>query len=287
MQGAIGEKVMAAADASLFPHSSRVFYEKAPLVEVICQVRFPPLLAIQASPPTDFQEAIRDAFPLLEEGEGFPAGLELPAEMKRLLSAQSGGAAGYQFFSEDKLEAVTLTRDSLAYSTKRYTLWEEFSKISSSLLNTLAQLYKPSFYNRIGLRYVDAICRGEIGLSESKWSELFKPEILGELNIPLFESNLQSCGRQLSVRLPDDAGSVLLRHGLGNVPNKAEICYLVDFDFFRDQKTEVSDAENLLNHFHESAGRAFRWCITEKLHDALGPRPIGDNGERAKTAAHG
>jgi uncharacterized protein (TIGR04255 family) len=270
---------MAADDASLFPRSPRVFYEKAPLVEVVCQVRFPPLLAIQANPPTDFQEAVRDAFPLLEEGDGFVADLELPPQMKRLLAAQSGGATGYQFSSEDRLEAVTLTRDSLAYSTKRYTLWEEFSKTLNGPLNKLTQIYKPSFYNRIGLRYIDAICRTELGLEGVNWSELFKPEILGELNVPLFENNLQACGRQISVRLPDNAGSVQLRHGLGNTPSKPELCYIIDFDFYRDQKTEVGDAENLLNHFHESAGRAFRWCITEKLHDALSPQPINNNGK--------
>jgi uncharacterized protein (TIGR04255 family) len=284
MQGAIREGDMAVGGASLFPDSPRVFYEKAPLVEVVCQVRFPPLLAIQSKPPAEFQESIRGAFPLLEEGFGLPPELELPPEMKRLLMGQSCATGGYQFFSEDRLETVTLVRDSLAYSTKRYTLWEDFKKTLQGPLKTLVRLFNPSFYNRVGLRYVDAICPEEIGLENAKWSELFKPEILGELNNPIFESNLNSCGRNISVRLPDNAGSVLLRHGLGNLPDNPKQCYLVDFDFFKAEKTEVADAEALLEHFHESAGRAFRWCITEKLHVALNPKPIGDDSQSWRAA---
>jgi len=46
------------------PESPRVIYASNPLVDVICQVRFPRILRIDSELPVAFQEAIRDQFPL-------------------------------------------------------------------------------------------------------------------------------------------------------------------------------------------------------------------------------
>ena len=41
----------------------RCIYDMNPLAEVICQLRFPEILSIQANIPANFQEAIRHIFP--------------------------------------------------------------------------------------------------------------------------------------------------------------------------------------------------------------------------------
>ena len=38
-------------------------YGKPPVVEVICQLRFPEILAVSEKLPVDFQEAVRQMFP--------------------------------------------------------------------------------------------------------------------------------------------------------------------------------------------------------------------------------
>ena len=43
----------------LFLHYDLYHYARSPLVEVICQLRFPAILSIGANDPVDFQEAIR------------------------------------------------------------------------------------------------------------------------------------------------------------------------------------------------------------------------------------
>jgi uncharacterized protein (TIGR04255 family) len=262
-------------ETALFPPSPRVFYEKAPLIDVIAQLRFPPILAIQAGPPAEFQERIRKVFPLVEEGFalGLPMGVELPAQVEKLISSQSGDKL-YQFLSEDRKDTITLSKDMIGFSTKKYSRWEEFKTTLMNSVEALNQIYSPSFYNRIGLRYIDAINCDSIGLGNSKWSELFKREILGEISIPLFEENLLLVSRQIVISFPDKFGALLLQHGLGNIQNKRGFSYIIDFDFYREQKTEVGDASAVLERFHDLAGRAFRWCITDKLHNALGPRNI-------------
>ena len=46
----------------LFAPYERYQYARAPLVEVICQLRFPTILSIGAKEPAEFQEAIRKDF---------------------------------------------------------------------------------------------------------------------------------------------------------------------------------------------------------------------------------
>jgi uncharacterized protein (TIGR04255 family) len=142
-------------------------------------------------------------------------------------------------------------------------------------LAALNELYQPSFFSRIGLRYQDAIDRSAIGLQDLPWSKLLRQDILGELASPQFESNLEDvANRTIRVRIPDGSGSVLMRHGLGNLQGRQEVCYMIDLDFFTEQRTEVAHAEATLNHFNTMAGRAFRWCITDTLRDALGPNEL-------------
>ena len=47
----------------LFAPYERFHYARSPLVEVICQLRFPTILSIGANEPAAFQEAIRKDFP--------------------------------------------------------------------------------------------------------------------------------------------------------------------------------------------------------------------------------
>jgi uncharacterized protein (TIGR04255 family) len=265
---------MAVDGTDLFPASDRVFYEKAPLVEVIAQLRYPPILAIQASPPVAFQERIRDVFPLVQQESGLslPAGLELPGQISQIIGANAG--MSYKFLTEDNAESVTLTRDFLAYSTKKYRLWENFKETLHGPLAALVEIYRPSFYTRIGLRYIDAINREFLGISQTKFSELFEPPILGELSVSAFEENVETLIKRIVVKLPNGTGSVQLQHGLGNIVEHPGVSYMIDFDFYRSEKTEVANAEQILEQFHDFAGRAFRWCITKRLHDALQPRPI-------------
>ena len=47
----------------LFSEYARYQYVRSPLVEVICQLRFPAILTINTKEPAEFQEAVRHDFP--------------------------------------------------------------------------------------------------------------------------------------------------------------------------------------------------------------------------------
>ena len=158
-------------------------------------------------------------------------------------------------------------------------------------MGALIDIYRPTYFSRLGLRYINAIQRRSLNLENRSWSELIKPSILGELALPQFEKNLETAGFQVRVKIPDGNGSFILRSGVRQVVQQGqaspELSFMLDFESLKEQRTEVKDAEHLLTGFHELAGRAFRWCIADPLRGALQPQPVASADEREPSALAG
>jgi uncharacterized protein (TIGR04255 family) len=259
-----------------FPESPRVIYGKNPLEEVICQLKFPPILRIESEPPAGFQDAISDEYPILEDNP-VPQ-LNLPPALAKFLSGELMGPAAnkqYQFASADAAWKVALNREFIAVSTTRYTRWEEFSSRLEKAVAALKTQYKlPTFIVRVGLRYRDTIKRSEFGDPNERWSRLLKPHILGELSDGRVEPSILQAARQTLISLGEHGEQVRLIHGLAVPAQGGEVCYSIDSDFFTEERMEVPNAVETLKIFNRHAGRLFRWCITEHLHHALGPDVI-------------
>ena len=270
----------------LFPDSPRVIFGKAPLTQVVAQVLFPTILRIE-QPPADFQERIRNDFPIYSNAFdisaqlGLPAGmpLRLPTDLLQLFSGQIG-AKVHRFSTAAGNITVTLTPESLAIAANQYSRWEEFLRLFCGPLGALIQLYVPPFFTRIGLRYINVIDREQIGLPpDTAWSRLIRKEVLGELALPSVERSLSSASNQTRLMLDQNRGEVLFQHGLSvklqqnSPPVKV---YTLDFDFSRQGQVGINDAESSLAYYHTLAGRAFRWCLSPELYKQLEPAPPGD-----------
>lgn len=257
------------------PEFERVIYKRNPLVEVVCQLRFPPILKISHQEPVEFQDTIRLKYPLFETTR-----VQLPSEISQFvqqlgLPLQSDVA--YNFKSEDQSWGLSLTKDFIALTTSSYEHYEQFKKRLEEALEIFENIYKPSFYTRIGLRYQDLIIRSKLGIEDKNWSELIAKHIASELHEPNFSSSIQTIVKSLVLRT--EIGQINLNHGLVNVKeaqgDSNEIAYLFDADFYTEQKIEGNrDVWNILNQFNQSAGRLFRWSITDTLHNAMQPQPV-------------
>jgi uncharacterized protein (TIGR04255 family) len=165
-----------------------------------------------------------------------------------------------------------LAPDALTVSTTRYVRWEDFFKTFVPPFQALIELYDPAFITRIGLRYINAIDKRQSGFhQDTPWARLLRSEILGEIAHESFGRSLLVTARQGRYRLTNEQGHVLFQQGLAMLPNRSEPSYMIDFDFVVERHVEVQDAERILDKFHCLAGDAFRWCISEELHSALGP----------------
>jgi uncharacterized protein (TIGR04255 family) len=263
----------------LFPARERIIYDKNPLETVVCQLRFPSILKIDAELPAKFQDRIRAEYPLLKQQSLLAGGLKLPPELSKLLGegllpVAGGGQQAYDFSAADSQWQVSLTRESVALTAKRYQRWEEFRGRLVNVRAAFEEIYTPSCYSRIGLRYQDVIRRSVLNLKDVEWAKLLEPHIAGELGAPNIAGATQVAKRELLIKLEDGQGQVKIQHGLARASDTDEVCYVIDADFFTDQRTELQDASGKLAHFNVEAARLFRWCITERLHTAMGPRFI-------------
>src|ERR1035437_4003243 len=151
----------------IFPESERIVFGINPLVQVVCQLRFPSILEIPSREPVDFQNQIRDTYPLYEKEAGLPE--EVRARLSQLpIQAVLPEGITHKFLTEDKSRQITLTRDFVAVTTTKYRNWPDFRSEVILAKTSFEKAYSPSFYSRVGLRYRDVIKRNDLKLgSES------------------------------------------------------------------------------------------------------------------------
>lgn len=257
---------------NLFPEVERVIYGKSPLVEVICQVRFPADLRIETTPPADFQQRVRDRFPLLAQRRA----MLIPAPLAKALEPMlppTAGSTTWEFKAEDGSHTLELQRDKLTLVSRKYQRWETFSALFQQAFSALRDIYSPPFFTRVGLRYRDVIQRSTLGLGDEPWSSLLQPHVLAEIAMQGLESWAEEASRNLLLKLPYQEAKVRLQHGFAQLEDSPELAYLIDCDFFVE-RTEAGNVDGALQYFHANAARLFRWCITDKLHRAMDPRPV-------------
>ncbi len=259
-----------------FPKTPRVIYDKNPLQQVICQLRFPTILRIEVEKPSGYQELIRHEYPFFNEKT-----LPIPAELQRILPPEIADVfqperhISYEFKSEDEKWAVTLTRDFLSLTSLDYTRWEHFFQRLETPLQALLEHYDPVFFTRVGLRYQDIIQRSTLSLESVDWCELLQPQIAGALmhcNDEDVKQHVKNTITEVVIGLENDRNQVRIKHGL--VEKNHEPCYLIDSDFFTEERTETENVRDVLNYFGARGSRLFRWCITAQLHEAMEPQTI-------------
>jgi uncharacterized protein (TIGR04255 family) len=267
------------------PDPERVIYGENPLQGVICQLRFPSILRIASELPTAYQEKIRRQYPLYSEKHEIQSELlqqvpqsiskQLPPQIFELLAATTSKRS-YEFTTEDNFWTITLASDSLALTSHRYQRWEDFRNHLQGPLEALSDIYTPpAFFSRIGLRYQNVIQRSGDELKNAPWSELLQPYIAGVLAAPeVNEDAIDNVMQRVEIRLDSYNSRVRIVHGLVELVENGESCYLIDNDFFTEQRTETSDALSRLDYFNQQSRRLFRWSITDKLHEAMVPQRI-------------
>ncbi len=261
-----------------FPQSERVVYPVNPLDEVICQLRYPTILRIESEPPVTFQERVRGTFPLYKNSPGIQFGIGIPPNVLEFMGKDlpfGGGQQTHEFKSKDENWTVTLAKESLALTCNQYTRWEDFRQRLSNTLGTLLEIYAPSFFVRVGLRYRNIIRRSRLGLDGVEWSDLISPWIAGAYSSPELKSEVEHSLLQTVVKLPNHNGRALISSGTVKERATSEICYMIDADFFIDQHTECSDALERLNFLNRQSASFFQFCIGERLQSALRAKPDG------------
>lgn len=241
----------------------RIVYKRNPLMEVICQIRFPHCFKIEAEPPSAFQEKISAAYPLVECRDG----LEIPA---KLAGQQIRQSRTYSFFSVDRTWQLALAVNFLALSTTRYVKWDDFRDRLAVAIEALIGSYPIPALSRIGLRYSNVIDRDELGLTEAPWRDLVRPSALG-LIAEKDEHNLSFEELTNAAVIRINAAKVRSSTSLVVNTETSSQALLLDNDFIIESQIEatLTEALSYANRLHDYSGPFFRWCIQDRLHAAL------------------
>ena len=258
----------------MFSNEARCIYRNNPLGEVICQLRFPEILKIGTEVPAAFQEAIRDEYPRYSTRMESPAP-RITGTPGNLTLQNQPQTVNYQFLSEDGVWRVNLTSRFISLACNKYTQWEDFAKKLDKPLAAFIQIYKPAYFERVGLRYINFISRKAIGLEGPPFKELITPTYLGPLaEDDVAESGATRCsvdaelGIRGGCRLKLHAGPGMVKRG---TQQDQEVKFVLDLDLYMPGNVPVNYSAGALQTLHSQAWPVFRGAITDTLHDALDP----------------
>ena len=260
----------------LFSKRPRTAYGKAPVHEVICQLRFPVILTINNTEPADFQETIREAFPrYAKRQDNAPpqiVGLGGPNPQIR----QQPPVTNYNFLSADGRWKLNLTQNFISLSTLHYTGWEEFARRLDKPLAEFISIYKPAYFERVGLRYINILSREKLGLQSTPWADLISPAYTGPLQEPdAREEDFLNCATDIQLKLDSSckakihAGPGRLKTNAPNAPQDPEVKFVLDMDLSMGGQLSCTLSAGALETLHAHATELFEGAVTDTLRDAI------------------
>ncbi|MCD4747822.1 MAG: TIGR04255 family protein [Thermoanaerobaculales bacterium] len=247
----------------------------SPLVMVLAQVRFAPVLKMADYVPAIQEKLRRNGYPRFGSQKIREIALGPQPEVRQ--------AQRWLFANKENNESVVLSNDFIVLETSRYTVFEDFAKHLETVLGVIGEETDLSLVHRLGLRFVDLILPED----DESLDEYIKPQLHGlqaddlavdEL-LNQFESRGQTREGQLVVRLhqnnkgaflPPDLGSTHL--AFASSPQKDVLATLLDIDHFSEQDRDY-DVPALINamwELHVYTGKAFNSSVTDKALECWG-----------------
>ena len=254
---------------------------RAPLVRVIAQVRFPPILAIRdPDRAAGFQDAIREPYPHLSREQAHSIELtagEPPNVHQEIIWRFADRA-------RDPRWQVSLGVDFVALDTSAYESRQDFLDRLHAVVTAAEKAFRPAEVQRLGVRYVDRLTDEAV----ERVGELFHPEILGIMRPA--EDASSDLGDSI-IHLMNDV-QFLARNGSrvqgrwGKLPPNAthdpvaidpidKPSWVLDLDMFTSEPQPFSSEELLrtATDFAECLYWLFRRMVTNEFLDFYGGEP--------------
>lgn len=261
----------------MFSNEPRCHYRNSQLAEVICQFRFPEILTIETELPARFQEAIRQELPVYSvRKESAPPAITNQGGRLSIQTPKQNN--NYQFASADGVWRVNLTSKFISLACTQYACWEDFAAMLDKPLAAFIQLYKPAYFERVGLRYLNFFDRVALELEHLPYRELMQPPYLGILyDEEVMEDSINrstmdvECQVRGGCRLKLHAGP-----GMAKAPGllREEPRFILDIDLFMPGNVPVNLSAPTMQMLHNQAYSIFRGAITDTLHEAMEPEII-------------
>lgn len=249
-----------------FPVVDDVRLANPPLTEVLCQVRFPPILRINQEQPIKFQETIRARFPELEEETGFHLRVGVAGESPAANAEPTGRA--FHFRTADRSTLASLSMDAFSVSTSNYSVWSEFAADLNLIHQSAMSAYKLPYAKRIGLRYINTFDLHRIGCNTfTELQKLLRPELTALMTTSAWNAPEELVAQVL---LRDNDCYLVLRVATRTGGAQPPII-LLDFDYYEEGNIPLHNLVQRCDRFHDIIYRAFRWALRSQALDIFSP----------------
>lgn len=255
-----------------FEEFERVEYKHNILFEVLCQVRFPEIMRISQEEPVEFQEIVRK--------KGYPEFTSeipiLPPGMPKELEEAVSTAKIFHFLSKEKDWKVSLAKDFITLTCSgNYRNYTHFKERLQKVLQIFSEIYEPSYFSRIGLRYRNIANRVFLPHAKQEIEAFVPKHIFPELTASVAE-NIEALQKASSFN--DENVKANVFHVLSKVSGEFgqkqltnEKSYIIDVDCFSESRIEgINNVLTKCDTFKRLNWNIFQWSITDDLHEAMG-----------------
>lgn len=223
-------------------------YPNSPLIEVVCEIRFPIDIAIECR-RDEFYSKIKDKYPEI---------LVPQMQPKKAMSLEP-----YRFENKDRSSGVMLAIDKLSFYEKKYKGHKKFTKEFKRLCKLLGETYSLAKLDRIGWRYINLIP--------------FSRED-GTVPIHRFLTLSISSPKGISDRLENVSMVFISKVSSGSITTKVESvvradrqqeALVLDFDFAMTEKLYFPKLGDYIKIAHEHTRILFENLITDEYRQYL------------------
>lgn len=248
-----------------------VHLKNAPLVRVIAQMRFSPILSIEKKDlVSSFQEAIREKYPTLK-----------PEQTQNLIFSPQGLVKSepqitWRFIDLTNSWRVSLASNFLALETTAYSSRSDFLQRLEKVVIALHQTFNLTTIERFGLRYIDRL----VGQDIENLSSFFRSEMTGLMSSEL-RDDIQQTINESVFNIDNQGRHIIARWGLVP-PNQtfdpdaiepiAQKSWILDLDMSLSKEREFSTLTVMeeAKQFSERLYTFFRWAVTDEFLNHFG-----------------
>lgn len=245
-----------------------VVFRNAPLLVVLCQIRFSPILALlDRAGVLGLQEALRPQYPFMD------GDFEAQVKVSDLGAEFSKTAPVWRFRDAEKdyKWQVSIALDFVALETTEYSSISEFIDRFENLLVAAERTVHPSPSRRIGVRKVNVLRHPDVR-QPSDWATYLRSELVGVTGLTELPGTVT--GSYSETHIDDgENGTLSLRYGIDPEDSTA---FRLDMDYWTSRPFDISAGGLLpetVRDYSDSMTNLFHWGLRPSMYTHLDPVP--------------
>jgi uncharacterized protein (TIGR04255 family) len=247
------------------PEIEKKKYKKNYLSQVVCQLNFAALEAVNDTSMKAYKESL---------GNGYA---ELSTVMQKGIVIQNDGTDlhtevedknMWQIESSDKSHTIVISKETLTINFTHYEGFRQYIEIVEKAHELFFGVFQDlQQINRLGLRYINQI---KIEQTDVNWAEYIDSKLTESLKFVDYDKIRRSMHSLVIEH--DDETRINFNYGIFNQYFPAPVIdneFIIDFDAYASSAVKASECRKLIEKFNTIIAIYFEKSITDKLREKM------------------